>query len=113
MLFNLFIRFLGNQVLHCDLFRYADDAFLMKAIATKEERIKAAEEMNADLNYVYLLGRPWNINFEPAKCFSLCVSLKCDTDCHPPLFMASLPIEEIESLKILGFHFDRKLTWAP
>jgi len=27
------------------------------------------------------------------------------------LFMASLPIEEVKSLKILGFHFDRRLTW--
>ena len=41
-----------------------------------------------------------------------CVSLKHDTDCHPPLFMASLPIEEVESLKILQFHFDHKLTWS-
>ena len=28
-----------------------------------------------------------------------CVSLKRDTDRHPPLFMAFLPIEEVESLK--------------
>ena len=34
-----------------------------------------------------------------------------DTDCHPPLFMSSLPIKEVESLKILGFYFDKKLTW--
>jgi len=83
ILFNLYIRLLGNQVLHCDLFQYADDATLAKVIRTKEERIKAAEEMNADPNRVYLWGRLWNIKFGPSKCFSLCVSLKCDTDCHP------------------------------
>jgi len=97
------------QVLHCDLFQYADDATLMKVVRIKEERIKAAEEMNADLNHVYLWGRPWNIKFEPSKCFSLLVSLKRDTDCHPPLSMASLPIE---GLKKLGFYFDWKFTWS-
>ena len=55
-------------------FNIADDASLLKVIRTKEERIKAAEEMNADLTRVYLWGRPWNINFEPIKCFSMCVS---------------------------------------
>ena len=52
------------------------------------------------------MGRPWNINFEPAKCFSLRVSFKRDTDCNPPLFMASLSIKEVESLKILDFHYN-------
>ena len=111
ILFNLYIRLLGNQVLCCDLFQCADDASLMKVVRTKEEWIKAAEEMNADLNCVYFWGRPWNINFEPTKCFSLCVSLKRDIDHHSPLYMASLPIQEVESLKILGFYFDSNLTW--
>ena len=47
--------------------------------------------------------RPWNSNFELIRCFSL-----CGTDHHSPLFMASLVIEEVESLKILDFHYDRK-----
>ena len=72
----------------------------------------AADEMNADLVRICLWGRMWNINFEPAKCHSLCVSLKRDTDSHPPLFMATLPIEEVDVLKILGVYFDRKLTWG-
>ena len=38
------------------------------------------------------------------------VSLKRDTDLHPPLFMATLPIEEVDVLKILGVY--RKLTWV-
>jgi len=87
ILFNLYIRLLGNQVLHCDLFQYADDVTLMKVVRTKEERIKAAEEMNAVLHRVHLWGRPWNIKFGPSKCFSF---FKHDTDCLPPLSMASL-----------------------
>ena len=43
----------------------------------------AAEEISADLNCVSSWGRVWNINFEAAKCLSLCVLLKHDIDCHP------------------------------
>ena len=69
----------------------------------------AAEEMIADLNCVYSWGRKRNVNFEPAKCHS---SLEHDIDGYPPIFMASLPIEEVDRFKILGFTFDRKLTWS-
>ena len=37
ILFNLYIHLLGNQVLCCDLFQYADVASLMKVVGTKEE----------------------------------------------------------------------------
>ena len=61
---------------------------------------------------IYLWGQKWNINFEPDKCHSLCVSLKKDVDLHPPLFMDALSIVEVDVLKILGIHFDHKLTNA-
>ena len=64
-----------------------------------------AEGINAHLSCVYLWGRPWNINFKPITCFHCVVVIII------PLFMAFLSIEEVESLKILGFHFDKKLTW--
>ena len=43
---------------------------------------------------------------------ALCVSLKKDVDLHPTLFMAALSITEVDVLKILGIHFDCKLTWS-
>ena len=112
LLFNLYIRHLPDQVLHCDLFQYADDSSLMKVIPSKDDRTAAADELNADLDRIYSWGQTWNINFEPAKCRTLCVSLKRDVDLHPPLFMATLPIDEVDVLKILGIYFDRKLLWS-
>ena len=112
MLFNLYIRHLPTQILHCAFLQYADDSTLIKVVPLKDDRIAAADEMNADLVRICSWGRMWNINFEPAKCHSLCVSLKRDTDSHPPLFMATLLIEEVDVLKILGVYFDRKLTWG-
>ena len=48
ILFNLYVRHLAQQVLHCDLFKYADDSSLIKVIDRKEDRIPSAEEMIAD-----------------------------------------------------------------
>ena len=45
------------------------------------------------------MGQTWNVNFEPAKCHTLCVSLKRDIDLHSPLFMATLLIDEVDVLK--------------
>jgi len=67
-------------------------------VATKDDR--TADELNADLRKVHLWGRKWNFNFEPGKCYSLCVSLKKDLDKHPPLFMDALSIAELDVLSI-------------
>ena len=81
-------------------------------IPSKDDRIVAADELNADLGRIYTWGKKWNINFEPDKCHLLCVSLKKDVDLHPPLFMDALSIVEVDVLKILGIYFDHKLTWS-
>ena len=39
-------------VSHYNLFLYADDSTLLKAIATKDDRIAAANELNVDLRKV-------------------------------------------------------------
>jgi len=67
----------------------------MKVIERREDRVTAAEEIIADFNHVRSWGRVWNLKFEPAKC---------------PPYMALLPIEEVDTLNILGFGFDCKLS---
>ena len=56
ILFNLYIQHLTKQVLHCDLFEYADDSSLVKVIKSKEDQIAVTEEIIADLNHVFFLG---------------------------------------------------------
>ena len=68
ILFNLYTRCLSAQILHCDLFTYADNTTLNKVIPTKDDRNTAAIEINADLNRACLWGRKWNIILEPDKC---------------------------------------------
>ena len=108
------IRHISVQVLHCD------KCFNMlmiqlsgiKVIPLKDDRIAAADEMSADLGRIHSWGRKWNINFEPTKCHALCVSLKKDVGFHPPVFMDTLSIAEVDVLKVLGTYFDCKLTWS-
>ena len=68
--------------------------------------------MSADLGRIHSWGQKWNINFESTKYHALCVSLKKDVGFHPPVFMDTLSIAEVDVLKVLGIYFDRKLTWS-
>ena len=109
MLFNLYVRQLLLQVHHCHLVSYCDDSTLLKAVLSREARKLAAKEIISDLNAVVYWGKRWHIEFEPAKSSTLCISLKQD---HPSLVMDGIPIKEAEILSVLGFHFDRCLTWT-
>ena len=90
---------------------YADDFTLLKVILTKDLRLSAADEINADFCSLADWGKRWHIEFEPSKSNALCVSLKCGVEEHPPLFMNGVLIKESKVLSILGFHFDSRLTW--
>ena len=61
---------------------------------------------------LFVGGKKWHIAFEPAKSSALCISLKRDLQDHPSLVMDSVPIVEVETMSVLGFRFDRRLTWA-
>jgi len=91
------------------LLSYADDSTLLKVVPTKNLRLSAAAEINADLNRIADWGKVWHIEFEPLKS---CASLKHDVEEHPRLFMNGVLIKESRVLSILGFHFDSHLTWS-
>ena len=112
MLFNLYVHHLPSQLKSCLMVSYADDSTLLKAIPTKDLRLSAAAEINADLCSIADWGRRWHIEFEPLKSSAICVSLKRDVEEHPPLFMNGVLIKESKVLSILGFHFDSHLTWG-
>ena len=85
----------------------------MKIIPQKQDRLRATDELNADLAALFQFGQPWFMDFAPLKTRSLLISLKRDTFDHPPLFMNNCPIAEVSSLKILGFMLDSSFTWGP
>ena len=113
MLFNLYVQQLPLQVRrYCLLVSYADDSTLLKVVPSRDARALAAKEIISDLDAIVCWGKKWHIEFEPAKSNTLCISLKRDLQDHPSLVMDGIPIKEAETLSMLGFHFDRCLTWA-
>ena len=85
LLFNLYVRHLPSQLGSCLLVSYADDSTLLKVIPTKDLRLSAAAEINADLSRIAVWGKSYHIEFEPSKSATICVSLKHDVEEHPPL----------------------------
>ena len=108
MLLNLYARHLLAQLKSCLLVSYAT---LLKVIPTKDLRLSAADEINADLCNLADWGKQWHIEFEPSKSNALCVPLKRGVEEHPSLFMNGVLIKVSKVLSILGFYFHSRLTW--
>ena len=81
---------------------YADDHTLLKIIRQKQDRLRAADELNTDLEALFQFGQQWFMDFAPLKIKALLISLKRDTLDHPTLFINNCPIAEVSLLKILG-----------
>ena len=111
LLFNLYVRLLPSVIKHSLVVGYADDHTLLMTIPAKNDRVVAANHLNADLTALYEYGKPWNIIFAPAKTSSLIISLKSGMSEHPPLFLNDIQIPETTSVKVLGFTFDSSFTW--
>ena len=82
-------------------------------IPLKQDRLRAADELNTDITALFQFGQQRFMDFAPLKAKTLLISLKHDTFDHPALFMNNCPIAEMSSLKILGFTFDSSFTWGP
>lgn len=50
---HVYIRYLPTQILHCALLQCADDSTLIKVVPSKDDRIIAADEVNADFDVEY------------------------------------------------------------
>jgi len=95
ILLNLYIC---NQVLHCDLFQYTDDAPLMTVVEAAEEL-----EMNADLmNFIFKLP---NVNYSNSllqfcyyllfiKAFKMHVKLFCSSYISSHIFQRQISLKQ-------------------
>ena len=49
------------------LYLFADDHTLLKVIPLKEDRLRAAGELNSDLTTLFQFDKQWFIDFPPLK----------------------------------------------
>ena len=61
---------------------YADDSTLLKVIPTKDLRLSAAAEINADLSRITVWGKSWYIEFSSQLPFV----------CHLNMMLRSIPL---------------------
>ena len=91
---------LPSVVKHSLVVGYADDHTLIPA---KNDRVVAADHLNADLTALYEYGQLWNIIFAPAKTSSLVIFLKTGISEHPTLFLNNIQIPEVTSVINIRF----------
>ena len=85
---------------------HADDHTLAITIPHKKDHTIAAAHLNADLAALREYGTYWSIKFVPLQAFPLVVSLKSDISNHSPLYLNTVCILEVSSVRVLGFIFD-------
>ena len=73
-------------------------------------------ELNADLSRLIDFGKKWKVQFEPTKTHAMLVSNTKDSGIFPlmsQLRFGDAHIQFEEELLLVGFLFDKKLTWRP
>ena len=73
-------------------------------------------ELNADLSRLIDFGKKWKVQFEPTKTHAMLVSNTKDSGIFPlmsQLRFGEAHIQFEEELLLVGFLFDKKLTWRP
>ena len=80
------------------------------------ERHRAVCEVNEDLSSLVDFGKKWKVQFEPTKTHAMLVSNTQDCGYFPMMSQLSFGgahIQFEEELLLVGFVFDKKLTWRP
>jgi hypothetical protein len=95
---------------------YADDCSLWYKI-TEENRLTIIAQINKDLESLMDWARDNNTTFEPSKTHFTLISLRTSHKfdlCFPfprPMF-DGIPIKREESVKLVGFTFEKEMSWA-
>jgi hypothetical protein len=114
ILWDLDISELPSAVRFGELLCYADDLSLWYEI-TDDNRDVILDRINADLASLLVWGADNRTTFEPAKTYSMLVSLKRSARFGglDELRMGDMVIKQVSQMKLVGFIFDSKMTWGP
>jgi len=106
----LFLVYINDIVLDIDssIRLFADDTALYVIV---ENPANAAAQLNKGLDTIHTWAEHWLVSFNPSKTESLFVWRKSDKLVHPPIFMNSVRIEEVQSHKHLCVLFSNSCSW--
>ena len=107
LLFLVFINDITENIQsHVKLF--ADDTMLYLDV---EDHTKAAQILNQDLQNIYAWSQKWLVNFNAKKTESLTFTTKTVKQQHPPLFLHTTAIAEVNSHTHLGLTLSSDGKW--
>lgn len=108
LLFLIFINDITYAIQHCKIRLYADDTSLFIEV---DDRVRAAEQLEEDLNALSSWANTWLVKFSPPKTESLIISNKRHLEEHPPIRMEGSVIQEVTHHKHVGVTLSRNLSW--
>lgn len=111
-LWHVTVNDLSQQV-ECLNVNYADDSALYSIFNSLEELESIIQGMNNDMERLRVWGIENNLTFDPLKNLFLVVSKRHeDFSQISTLQMGGITVKYSQDLKLVGFTFDKSLTWT-
>lgn len=108
ILFLIYINNCESSIRYSNLIQYADDTTLLISAKTKDD---LEVKLNQDLNSCIQFFSENNLIANATKTNYITFSAYSNNKLGPTVMVNSDTLEEVESVKFLGIHLDKELTW--
>ena len=106
-LFLIYINDITDDLASLPLI-YADDTTLLEIV---DDPAVSAGRLNSDLNKIAVWADKWLVTTNPVKSRNVVFSLKGNKQVHPPLFLNSNIVKDVESHTHLGLTLQSNMSW--
>ena len=107
LLFLIYINDITDDLASLPLI-YADDTTLLEIV---DDPVVSAGRLNSDLHKISVWADKWLVRMNPVKSRNVIFSLKRNKQVHPPLFLSSNIVKDVESHTHLGLTLQSSMSW--
>ena len=107
LLFLIYINDITDDLASLPLI-YADDTTLLEIV---DDPVVSAGRLNSDLHKISAWADKWLVTMNPVKSRNVIFSLKRNKQVHPPLFLSSNIVKDVESHTHLGLTLQSSMSW--
>ena len=107
LLFLIYINDITDDLASLPLI-YADDTTLLEIV---DDPVVSAGRLNSDLHKISVWADKWLVTMNPVKSRNVIFSLKHNKQVHPPLFLSSNIVKDVESHTHLGLTLQSSMSW--